>query len=83
MIKLFMNSNSGKMTQKEHKYTYDLIDKSEYETYAIKNFNFICKNGLIEIGDKILVKRMKEVTRSWSYTHVGAIILSYARRMLY
>ena len=83
VIKTFTNSNYGKTIQGSFPYKNELIDKKEFKKFTAENFNMIAKNGMHIIGDRVVVKVNKETNKDWGYTHVGALILSYARRMLF
>lgn len=83
VIKTFINSNWGKTIQGAFPHENKLIDKKDFDKFVCDHFNFIAKNGVRIIGGRFLVKLNKETSNDWSYPHVGALILSYARRMLF
>jgi len=83
VFKELMNSSYGKTCLKPIDCDTDYIHIDEWNTYLIRNYNYIKEAVLLANGLYMKVKRIKTIDTHFNNCHIGVSILSTSKTIMY
>jgi hypothetical protein len=82
VYKLIMNSAYGKTLLKPIEDERKFIKKKEYETYMVKNYNWIKEAELCTNDKWWIVQTIKPINNHFNLVHCGVEVLSTSKRLM-